>query len=179
MKRYFIALALLACVKLSFGQLYFSRTGFIGFYSKTSLEDVKGENNQGYILIDFSQKTIAMSSLVKGFVFPKELMQEHFNENYIESDKFPKATFSGSFSGDVDISKDGVYAIKVKGMLSLHNVSKEVETLATLEVKGATVDATAQFIVTPADFNIAIPALVKDKIAKAITINVHANCQRK
>jgi len=74
----------------AYSQFYTTRTGFIGFYSKTPLEDIKAENNQVYAVIDAGKKNIAFSLLVKGFVFAKELMQVHFNENYVESDKYPR-----------------------------------------------------------------------------------------
>ena len=77
-------------------QNYMTKTGFIGFYSKTPLEDIRGENNQVYAVLDPASHHMAFAALLKGFIFPKELMQTHFNENYVESDKFPKATFSGT-----------------------------------------------------------------------------------
>src|ERR1700749_4979749 len=98
----------------SYGQLYSTRTGFSGFYSKTALEDIKAENNQVYAIIDAGKKNIAFSLLVKGFIFAKELMQEHFNENYAESDKYPKANFTVAYTGDVQPTKDGVYKVTVK-----------------------------------------------------------------
>src|ERR1700739_856448 len=82
-------------------QVFMTRSGFVGFYSKTSMEDIQAENNQVYAAIDAGKKTIAFTALMKSFNFPKALMQEHFNENYVESDKYPKATFTGSFSGDL------------------------------------------------------------------------------
>src|ERR1700744_2652343 len=128
MKKIILALALTAGGHLAgYSQLYSTRNGFIGFYSKTALEDIKGENNQVYAIIDAGKKNLAFQLLVKGFVFPKELMQEHFNENYVESDKYPKASFSGAYSGDVTIGKDGVYKVVVKGNLTLHNVTKPIE----------------------------------------------------
>ncbi len=176
MKKLVILLMLTACSGLSFGQQYFTRTGFIGFYSMTPLEDIKAENNQVYTLVEIEKKDLAFSLLLKGFIFPKELMQEHFNENYIESDKYPKATFTGTFTGNVDIKKDGAYPVQVKGILSLHNISSNVEMPAILEVKGGMLLASAQFRIMPEDFHIDIPSVVRNKIAKEITINVKANC---
>ena len=164
------------CARMGFGQLYYSRTAFIGFYSKTPLEDIKGENNQAYAVVDLAKKNLAFSALLKGFIFPKELMQEHFNENYVESDKYPKTSFTGSFTGEVDATKDGIYPVQVKGELTLHNIVHPVETPAEIEVKGGMLTATARFMVTPENFNISIPSLVRDKIAKEITVNVKANC---
>jgi polyisoprenoid-binding protein YceI len=163
----------------SFGQLYYSKSGFIGFYSKTTLEDIKGENNQVYALIDAGKKNIAFSSLLKGFIFPKELMQEHFNENYVESDKYPKAVFAGSYTGDIDLKKDGVYQVRVTGQLSLHNSTREIELPATLEVKGGMLLGQAQFKIKPEEYHIDIPSVVRDKIAKEINVVIKVNCTPK
>jgi polyisoprenoid-binding protein YceI len=160
-------------------QLYSTRAGFVGFYSKTALEDIKGENNQVFAVIDAGKKNLAFAALIKGFTFPKELMQEHFNENYVESDKFPKATFSGTYTGDVTLGTDGVYKVIVKGNLALHNVTKTIETPATLEVKGGHLVGAAEFKVKPEDFNINIPSVVRDKIDKEMTVKVNIDCSTK
>ncbi|GGB12659.1 YceI family protein [Puia dinghuensis] len=179
MNKYIIFIALIFCAGSSYGQLYYSRTGSIGFYASTPLEDIKAENNQVYVLIDIGKRELAFSSLLKGFIFPKELMQEHFNENYVESDKFPKATFTGNFTGSVDVKKDGSYPVQVKGELTLHNVVKMVELPAMLEVKGGMIMATAHLMVKPEDFQINIPSVVRNKIAREVSINVNANCSPK
>jgi polyisoprenoid-binding protein YceI len=160
-------------------QLYSTRAGFVGFYSKTALEDIKAENNQVYAIIDPAKQNLAFQLLCKGFVFPKELMQEHFNENYIESDKYPKATFSGTYTGDVQVSKDGVYKVTVKGNLSIHNTTKAIEALATIEVKNGHLLCQAEFKVKPEDFNVNIPSLVRDKIDKEMTVKVNVDCASK
>jgi polyisoprenoid-binding protein YceI len=160
-------------------QLYTTRSGFVGFYSKTALEDIKAENNQVYAIIDPAKQNLAFQLLCKGFVFPKELMQEHFNENYVESDKYPKATFSGNYTGDVQVSKDGVYKVTVKGNLTLHNTTKAIETPATIEVKSGHLLGQAEFKVKPEDFNINIPSLVRDKIDKEMTVKVNIDCASK
>jgi hypothetical protein len=156
-----------------YSQLYSTRTGFIGFYSKTSLEDIKAENHQVYAIMDANKKSVAFAMLLKGFVFAKELMQEHFNENYVESDKYPKAAFSGSFSGDLNPGKDGIYKITVKGDLTLHNTTKAIEIPATIEVGAGHLLGTTEFTVRPEDFNIIIPSIVRDKIEKELKIKVN------
>jgi len=163
----------------AYSQLYSTRSGFVGFYSKTSLEDIQGENNQVFAVIDAGKKNLAFAALLKGFVFPKELMQEHFNENYVESDKYPKATFSGAYTGDVTLDKDGVYKVNIKGNLTLHNVTKPVETAATLEVKAGHLLGVAAFKVRPEDFHISIPSVVRDKIDKEMTVKVNIDCTTK
>ena len=161
---------------VAYSQSYNTRSGFIGFYSKTALEDIRGENNQVYVIIDASKKNLAFAALLKGFIFPKELMQVHFNENYVESDKYPKTTFSGSYTGDVSLDKDGVYKIIVKGNLTLHNVTRNIETPATLEVKAGHLLGVAEFKLKPEDFNIGIPSIVRDKIDKEITVKINIDC---
>ncbi len=158
--------------QISFCQKYSTKTGFIGFYSKTSLEDIKAENNQVFSVLDAATHHMAFAVLLKGFIFPKELMQEHFNENYVESDKYPKATFSGVCSGDMDLSKDGTYQVVIKGELSLHGVTKPIETTAQLDVKKDHINGTSVFKVKPEDFNISIPSIVRDKIASDINVKV-------
>jgi polyisoprenoid-binding protein YceI len=153
-------------------QNFITKTGFIGFYSKTSLEDIQGENNQVYAVLDPASHHLAFAVLLKGFIFPKELMQEHFNENYVESDKFPKATFSGTCSGDMDLSKDGVYQVVVKGDLNLHGVTRALETTGQLEVKNGKITGSSAFKIKPEDYQIMIPGIVREKIAKDIDVKV-------
>ncbi len=176
-KKLFTAAVLLILVHTSaHSQLYTTRTGFIGFYSKTPLEDIRAENNQVFAVIDAGKKNIAFSVLLKGFVFTKELMQEHFNENYVESDKYPKATFNGAYTGDVSLTREGVYKVMIKGTLTLHNASHAVEMPATMEVKGGKLLGTADFKVKPEDYNISIPSIVRDKIAQEMRVNVKIEC---
>jgi hypothetical protein len=163
----------------AYSQLYTTRSGFIGFYSKTPLEDIRGENNQAYAVVDAGKKNLAFAALLKGFIFPKELMQQHFNENYVESDKYPKATFSGAYTGDVALDKDGVYKVICKGNLTLHNVTRPIETAATLEVKGGHLLGVAEFKLKPEDFNIGIPSVVRDKIDREITVKINIDCTTK
>jgi hypothetical protein len=168
----FILLVISSSAKRGYCQNYMTKTGFIGFYSKTSLEDIKAENNQVYAVLDPASHHIAFAVLMKGFIFTKELMQEHFNENYVESDKFPKATFSGTCSGNMDLSKDGTYQVTVKGDLTLHGITKAIETTAQLEVKNDRVQAASAFKLKPEDFNISIPGIVRDKITSEISVKV-------
>lgn len=159
-------------------QLYITKTGFTGFYSKTPLEDIKAENNQVFAAVDLSKKTIAFSMLLKGFLFRKELMQEHFNENYVESDKYPRATFSGIFTGDIDPAKQQEpVTIQVNGKISLHGVDKEFATQAVIEIKEGILTGSSKFQLIPGDFNISIPSLVRDKIAKQIDVAINIECK--
>lgn len=156
-------------------QTLVTRNGYIGFFSKTPLENIKAESSQAMAAIDPVKKTLAFAVLIKGFLFEKALMQEHFNENYIESDKFPKATFSGTFAPAVDLSKPGTYAVMVSGPLTLHGVTKNIEVPGTFVVQEGSFTSKASFNLKPQDFNIQIPALVREKIAQQISVSVQAD----
>jgi hypothetical protein len=179
MKTVICAGMLLVCSSMAYSQTFITRNGYIGFFSKTPLEDIKAENRQVFAVIDAAKKNLAFTCLMKGFLFQKELMQEHFNENYIESDKYPKADFLGTYTGEVNPGKDGAYPVQVKGQLTLHGVTKPIEVPATIEVKGNKLVGTTDLKLTPGDFNIQIPGLVKEKIAKQIDVRISAECNPK
>ena len=172
-------LLLLTIGEAASAQTYITRNGYIGFFSKTPLENIKAENNQVYAVIATDKKSLAFTCLVKGFLFAKELMQEHFNENYAESDQYPKATFLGTYTGDVDVTKSGVYPVQVSGQLTFHGVTKPVTVPATIEVKDNKLVGTSNFKLAPADFNITIPALVREKIEKQMDVHISVTCNPK
>ena len=176
MKQSIIISILFLSTGFVYAQTFTTRTGFVGFYSKTPLEDIKAENNQVYAAVDPSKKEIAFTLLIKGFLFTKELMQEHFNENYAESDKYPKASFAGSISSGQDITRDGVYQLTIKGMLTLHNVSRAIEVPAVIEIKPGRLSGKSEFKLKPEDFNISIPSIVREKITSEITVRVNIDC---
>ncbi|MBC8109807.1 MAG: YceI family protein [Verrucomicrobia bacterium] len=156
---------------------YATRTGVIRFFSETPLEDIKAENKQVACIIDVEKGELAFSLFTKAFVFPNGLMQEHFNENYMESEKFPKATFKGVFYQKIDPKKDGIYKINVQGDLTLHGVTKRITVPASIEVKNTTLLTKSAFNVQTEDYKIEIPALVRDKIAKDVAVTVIATCE--
>jgi polyisoprenoid-binding protein YceI len=176
MKKSVLLSLLLLSLAFANAQVYATRNGFIGFYSKTPLEDIKAENKQVYAGIDVAKKNIAFNLLVKGFSFNKKLMQDHFNEEYIESDKYPNARFSGTYTGDVDVTKDGTYKVQAQGQLTLHGVTKPIEVPAVIEVKDGKLIGKSDFKLTPSDFNIKIPSLVREKIAQQIDVHVSIDC---
>ncbi len=177
MKTGILMLALLYIFQTPYAQKLVSKNSHIWFYSHTPMEDIEGHNRQVVSILDPSTGELAFNLLVKSFEFKVALMQEHFNENYMESDKFPKAAFKGKISNNasVDYHKDGVYAAEVTGDLTIHNVTKPVTTKGTIEVKGGAVMARAEFVVKPSDYNIAIPAVVENKIAKEVKVTVDAS----
>jgi hypothetical protein len=155
---------------------FFTKTGKIAFYSKAPLEDIEAANNSVTAVLDSKTGNLQFAVLMKGFEFAKALMQEHFNENYIESDKFPKSEFRGQVVNNsaVNYGKDGEYIVKVKGILSIHGESKEVESNGRIVVKGGRLLASSTFDINVSDFKISIPKLVKDKVSNNVLVNV--NC---
>ncbi|HUQ65791.1 MAG TPA: YceI family protein [Flavitalea sp.] len=153
-------------------QILMTKSGTISFHSHTFLENIDALNNKVMAVIDGGKKNIAFSLFMNQFEFPRKLMQQHFNENYAETNKFPKATFSGAYYESADLFKDGTYPIKVNGKLTIHGVTKEVVIPATLNVKGGVISGTAAFKLNPTDYNIDIPFIVSDKIEKENTVKV-------
>ncbi len=157
------------------GQKYMTRNGFIGFYSHTPMEDIKAENNQVAGVIDIASGELVFQVLIKSFHFEKALMEVHFNENYMDSEKYPKATFKGKITNpaSVDFSKPGIYETTVEGDLSIHNVTNKITTKGTIEVVAGGLNANSKFYIMPEDYGITIPSIVRDKIEKKMEVTVN------
>lgn len=175
MKRFAFLVALLALVSGLSAQSYFTRTGHIWFFSHTPAEDIEAHNYQVLSQIK-PDGSLQFAMLMKGFEFEKALMQEHFNEKYVESDKFPKAGFKGKITNldQIDLSKDGTYPTKVAGEMTIHGVTKPVQTEGTIEVKEGKAVAKAKFSLKPTDYDI---TLFSSKIAEVLDIHVDMNYQ--
>lgn len=179
-KKVIVMLALVMAASISFAQdKFYTKTGKISFYSKAPLEEIEGKNKTVTAVVDSKSGAMQFSVQIKGFEFEKQLMQQHFNENYMQSDKYPKAEFKGSITNNADINytKDGTYTAKVKGKLTIHGVTKDVETTGSFKVSGGKIDATSTFNVLISDYNISIPAVVKDKVSNSIKITVDCNLE--
>lgn len=182
MKRsFFIIAAILLSVTAANAQKLYTKNGLIGFFSSTKMEDIKADNNQVLCVLNTQTGELQFSLLNKGFHFAKALMEEHFNENYIESTKFPKSTFKGTVAdiSKIDLSKDGTYPVKVTGDLTMHGVTKGMVTTGNIIVKGGIATASSKFMVKLADYNISIPGAVKNNIAESIEINVNCTLDQK
>jgi polyisoprenoid-binding protein YceI len=154
---------------------FFTKTGKTYFSATSAMEKIEATTNKATAVIDLTAGKIEVKLLIKTFHFEKALMEEHFNENYMESGKYPNASFAGDIADakSVNLAKDGTYPVKVKGKLTMHNITKDVETTASLIVKGgAVVSAKSEFVAIMADYKIDIPGAVKDKIAKEAKISL-------
>jgi hypothetical protein len=155
-------------------QKYMTKDGFIGFFSHTTMEDIKGDNNQVAGVIDIATGEMVFQALVKSFHFDRALMEEHFNENYMESEKYPKAIFKGKITdlSSVNFAKNGIYEVTVEGDLTIHNVTNRISTKGTLEIVTGGINANAKFKVVPEDYKIEIPGVVREKINKDLEVTV-------
>jgi len=178
-KNLILIVALFASIA-SFAQgKFYTKTGKISFLSKAPLEEIEGKNKTVTAVVDSKTGAIQFAIQMKGFEFEKQLMQQHFNENYVESDKYPKAEFKGTISNNstINYKKDGNYPAKVKGKLTIHGVTRDVETTGSLKINGGKIDANSTFNVLISDYNIKIPAVVKDKVSNTIKITVDCDLE--
>jgi len=176
MKNFFVAAITVLVAMTGFGQKYFTKGAQINFdaTSPSSPEKIEGINRTATCVVDTKTGNMQFAALMKGFGFERALMEEHFNENYVESDKYPKAEFKGEIknSDKVDFTKDGIYTVKIKGKLTMHGESKDVETDAKLTMQNGKIKATAELSVLLSDYKISIPGLVADKVSKTAKITV-------
>ncbi|WNJ18118.1 YceI family protein [Pontibacter sp. G13] len=174
MKTLFLFVGLVMATCSLQAQKMMTRTGHIWFFSETPVENIEAHNNQVSSVLDGESGALVFAVLMKGFQFEKALMQEHFNEKYVHSDKYPKATFKGKvvdMSG-VNLSEDGTYEVEVAGTMNLHGVDQDIKAPGQIVVKDGKATAKADFPLTLEDYKIKIPGAVKDKIAETITIHV-------
>lgn len=154
-------------------QKYTTKTGSLKFEASVpSFEEVAGENKSTSAVLDAGKGDIAVLALVKGFRFKVALMEEHFNENYVESDKFPKATFTGKIAGfDASKLSSTAQTYTISGDLTLHGVTKKVSSSAKISKSGNTITISGNFNVKPSDFGIEVPSTVSKKVAKEVKVS--------
>ncbi|MEL4456405.1 YceI family protein [Lutimonas vermicola] len=166
-----IVLAFLFFVQTSMAQdKYFTKEGYVSFFSHTIVEDIKADNQQVLSIVDTTTGDIAIQLLMRSFQFKKALMQEHFNENYVESYKYPKATFKGVIL-NLNELVEGDFETEIKGILLVHGREKEVSTMVKVTKKNEMLILTGHFMVEVADFDIKIPSIVANNIAKTIEVS--------
>ncbi len=173
------ALLAVACAGLFFGeataQQMVSRSAEVTLLSTTPIEDIEGLNTQGSAIFDASNGDIAIQVPILGFHFKRALLEEHFNENYMESDKFPKALFRGTVAGWNARPLEGETArVTASGAFTVHGVETQRDFQGTLRMEGGALILVCNFEVQPEDHGIEIPGVVRQQIASVIQITVHA-----
>lgn len=168
----FIAFALIST--FSFAQKYGIEKAKVIFFSKTPVEDIDATNPLVNSLFNSTNGDIVFSMMMKDFEFKKSLMKEHFNEKYLETDKYPKSTFQGKLTG-YSSGKAGKQDVRAVGKLTIHGVTRDVDVPGTIEFKDGKMVAVSKFQVALKEYDIKIPQLLWKKIAEVIDVNLDFN----
>ncbi|WP_029278693.1 YceI family protein [Pedobacter borealis] len=175
---FFTLIALFLCTGVK-AQIWVSKSVNSSFFSSTPVEDIDAQSKTGASALNIKTNDIIFKVNNTSYQFKKKLMQEHFNENYIESDKYPTSDFKGKIIEQIDFSKPGTYPITVKGNLQIHGVSKEYQAKGSLVITTDEIKATSAFNVKLADHDIKIPTIVFKQIAETIQVKMTATYQPK
>lgn len=174
MKKLIILIICMVACQVVVSQTYFTRTGLTEFKASVeAFEPVEAKNNSTTAILKTQSGDIAAQLFINAFKFRVALMQEHFNENYMDSDKFPKAVFKGKLK-DFDFSNlSGEQEYDLSGTLTVRGVTKEINTKAKVKKEGDAIQLTTAFSVEPQEFDIKIPNIVKKKIADKINVSIN------
>ena len=166
-----LLLAGLVCIAFTASaQKYKSNKSYVKFFSEATLEDIAAENKDGVSVIDLATGNVVFSIPIKSFEFEKSLMKEHFNEKYMESEKYPKAVFKGVIDNVTD--QAGIQKVKAKGDMTIHGVTKKMEAEGEIDKTGDTVLLKTQFMVRLEDHKVKIPKLLWQNIAEVVEVTV-------
>ena len=173
---------LLLAVTIAFGQSkYMTKSGSMSFEaSQPSFEPIEATHSAVSALLNADTGELAVLALVRGFRFPLALMEEHFNENYIESHQYPKTSFKGSILNfDSNALSNQPRTVQLTGELSMHGVTKPISVSATITQSDEQITLTSSFSVKTSDFGIKIPSLVRKQIDENVQVEVSLPLQRK
>jgi len=170
---------LISSIRLSAQDLYKATDGEISFFSEAPVENISAINKDVKALINAKNAEVAFIVTNVGFKFEKPLMEEHFNENYMESHKYKVSVFKGKIVDEVDFTKDGTYEVTAKGALDIHGVTVEREIKGTLTISNGKINLTTEFDVALKDHKIKIPSVVVKNIAEVVKVTVNINFAKK
>jgi hypothetical protein len=177
MKKIALSIVALAISSAMTAQIFIAKNCEISFFSSSPLEDIEAVNKACKPIINTATGDVQMKIVISAFQFEKPLMQEHFNENYMESEKFPNAIFKGKINEKVDWAKDGEYKVTVTGKLMIHGVEKERTIDAMIKVKGSEINSTSKFKIHIADHGIKVPSLYVQNIAEDVEVKLNATLE--
>jgi polyisoprenoid-binding protein YceI len=171
--------AFLLCAKLSVAQIYKAKDGAttITFFSSSPLEDITATNKGAIIVFNSSTNDIQIRVSVINFKFKNALMEEHFNENYMETEKFPNAIFKGKINEKLDLTKDGETKVTVTGKMDVHGVVKDATYEGTVTKNGNEITIKTKFKVKLVDHNIKVPSLYVKNIAEIVDVDVNSTLE--
>jgi polyisoprenoid-binding protein YceI len=169
----FILMLVTGGLQISYAQLLLTQTGETSFNSDTPIEKISATNKQTGAALNPANGAVAVKIIIRNFHFPNKLMEEHFNENYMESEKYPNATFNGKIQETIDYTKDGVYDVSAKGTLEIHGVKQERILKGKLTISKGQMILDSNFDVKLVDHKISVPTIVIAKIAEVISVKNH------
>lgn len=176
---FFVAQAFSFLTKPNTGIIYRCSNGNVSFLSDAPLEDITATSNELKGALDTEGRTFLFSVEVNTFQgFNSGLQEEHFNENYLETSRYPKVTFQGKIVEDIDLTREGTYEVRAKGMLEIHGIRQERIIKGTITVHNERLTVDATFAVLLEDHDIKIPRVVYQKISPEIVITLHAEMER-
>lgn len=146
--------------------------GEVSFFSYAPLENIEAFNKKPAGLIDIHSKKFIFKINIRDFIFKSSLMQEHFNENYMETEKYPYSSFKGNIIGDINLAKDGEYRVISKGELTIHGITKVVEIPSLITVKGSEIRLLSEFKIRLEDYKVEVPTIVIEKIAEVVDVKI-------
>lgn len=156
-------------------QIYVGEKCKISFFSETKMENIDATNTVTKPVFNAKTGDFAIQAQQNAFMFKSAFMQEHYNENYVESEKYPYATFKGKVKETIDYSKDGIYNVNMEGTLDMHGVALPRTITGTISVKGGSITMESKFDVKVADHKIKVPSLYVEKIAEVVQVTFHAD----
>lgn len=166
------AIATLLTIHWVKAQIYMGKTCDISFFSKGPVEDIYAKNTAAKPILNIKTGEVAIRITIKAFIFNSKLMEEHFNEKYLESDKYPYATFTGKTKDPINFSKDGTVKVTLVGTLNVHNVEqlRTIEGIAT--IKGGEISFDSKFLLALKDHKVEVPSLISQNIAESVEVTI-------
>ena len=177
MKFFLGALMTLLSFNSVFSQVFSTTEGKVTFFSTTPMEDITAINTTAKSAINSATNSVLIKIKMTGFVFEKPLMQEHFNEKYVESEKYPEAVFIGNIVEKIDFKSNGAHPVTVKGKLNIHGVSIDRTITGTITIRDGVVSLKTAFQVKVADHKIKIPSVVVKNIADIVDVTADFTCK--
>lgn len=179
MKNIIMASLVIATTFTTKAQIYTAKEGAttISFFSKAPMEDIEAVNKGATIVFRASTADLQISISIQNFRFKNALMEEHFNENYMETEKFPKATFKGKINEAIDYAKDGENKVTVSGKMEMHGVTKDVTLTGTLTKSGNEFKLNSKFKIKVADYNIKVPSMYVKNIAEEVEVTFNTTLE--
>jgi len=178
MRSVLFAVFFLSFISLSAQDKYIPEKANVHFFSESPLENIEANNSDMRAVFDFSANTFVIKIKIKSFKFRNKLMEQHFNDNYLESNKYEYAFFKGKILGDYNLKNNGVYKIDAEGELDIHGVKKQRKIPVALTIRDGKISIDSKFDVKLADHNITIPSIVSKNIAEIIAVDITASLKK-